>query len=205
MNSGLTKTIERLREESNQIPATRQTLLKEFAEYVSSKLKVDGTLALNFICTHNSRRSHISQLWAQAAAHYFGVRGITCLSGGTEATAFNERAVAAMQRVGFSIEQKQGGANPRYEVRFADGAPAVNAFSKKYDDPHNTTAPFVAVMTCSHADENCPVVIGALKRFSLTYDDPKEFDGTAQESEKYTERVAQIGRELLFAFSLVKS
>lgn len=59
-------------------------------------------------------------------------------------------------------------------------------------------------MTCSHADENCPLVLGATARIALTYDDPKEFDGTPQEAAKYKERVEQTGTEILYAFSLVK-
>ena len=59
-------------------------------------------------------------------------------------------------------------------------------------------------MTCSHADENCPVVTGMEKRISLPYNDPKDFDGTPQEAEKYSERVIEIGTEILYAFSQVK-
>ncbi len=87
---------------------------------------------------------------------------------------------------------------------FSAAAPAITAFSKKYDDPFNHNHDFAAVMTCSHADENCPLVSGAVKRMALTYDDPKDFDGTDLESAKYAERVRQIGREILYAFSQVK-
>jgi arsenate reductase len=58
-------------------------------------------------------------------------------------------------------------------------------------------------MTCTHADENCPLVAGADVRISLPYDDPKAFDNTPLEAAKYTERVHEIGREILYAFSLV--
>jgi arsenate reductase len=40
-------------------------------------------------------------------------------------------------------------------------------------------------------------------RLPVTYDDPKNFDDTPQEEEKYRERVRQIGREMLYAFSKV--
>jgi arsenate reductase len=96
------------------------------------------------------------------------------------------------------------GDNPVYEVRFALDAKPVIAFSKKYDDPFNHNTDFAAIMTCSHADENCPMVLGALKRIAITYNDPKDFDGTSQETAKYKERVLQIGREILFTFSQVK-
>lgn len=197
-------TIEQLRKEFDQIPAGRKETLKELTKFIQEKIAAGKKVYLNFICTHNSRRSHLSQLWAQAAAHCYGINNIVCLSGGTEATAFNPRAVKAMQDVGFGITKTKEGDNPVYEVRYATDAAPVIAFSKKYDDPFNHNRDFAAIMTCSHADENCPLVLGASGRIALTYDDPKEFDGTPQESAKYAERVHQIGREILYAFSLIK-
>ena len=202
--STLHQTVARLVGSFDAIPTQRKELLGQFANMIRERLDAKQALHLNFICTHNSRRSHISQIWAQAAAYYYDVQGVVCFSGGTEATAFNPRAVRAIQSAGFDVSQVMGGGNPVYEVRFAETAKPLAAFSKKYDDPFNAT-PFVAVMTCSHADENCPVVLGASARIALTYDDPKEFDGTPQEAAKYDERVAEIGRELLYVFSLVKN
>lgn len=200
----LSTTIQSLIKEFDQIPESRKTLLRELTLFIEKKLKEGEPIFLNFICTHNSRRSHLSQLWAQAAAYYYHIPNVFCLSGGTEATAFNPRAVKAMQEAGFDIRKTKEGSNPVYEVSFADNAPAVIAFSKKYDDPFNHCKDFAAIMTCSHADENCPLVLGASARIALTFDDPKEFDDTPLEGVKYAERVRQIGRELLFAFSIVK-
>lgn len=199
----LQNTVANLISESHQIQPERKELLKQLTEFVQNKIADRKPIYLNFICTHNSRRSHISQLWAQAAAHYYGIKNVTCMSGGTEATAFNPRAVKAMQDAGFNISIKKDGENPLYEVRFADIALPVLAFSKTYDDPFNHNQDFAAVMTCSHADSNCPMVLGASKRIALTFNDPKEFDGTPLESAKYAERVREIGREILYAFSLL--
>lgn len=189
----------------DQIPSQRKEILQQLTQFVQTKVKAGKPVYLNFICTHNSRRSHISQLWAQAAAHYYDILNVFSFSGGTEATAFNPRAVKAMREAGFHIAVTKEGENPVYEVRFDEQADPLVAFSKKYDDPFNHNKDFAAIMTCSHADENCPVVLGASGRIPLTYDDPKEFDGTPQEEAKYTERVHQIGREILYAFSLVKN
>ena len=109
-----------------------------------------------------------------------------------------------MQKAGFNIHATSAGDNPVYEVRFSDDIDSVTAFSKKYDAETNPQKAFAAVMTCSHADENCPVVHGMEKRISLPYHDPKDFDGSSQEEAKYAERVREIGRELLYAFSQVK-
>ncbi len=182
----------------------RKLILEELAAYVMQKKQASLPVQLNFICTHNSRRSHISQIWAQAAAAYYGIENIHCYSGGTEATAFNPRAVKAMTEAGFNIARESEQENPHYVVSFGDHQPSLTAFSKVYSDAANPPHSFAAIMTCSHADENCPVVIGAEKRISLPFNDPKEFDGTRVEAEKYTERVQEIGREIAYAFSKVK-
>jgi arsenate reductase len=204
MLPSLQKTIEERVNEFSQIPNDRKSVLQQLTDFIKDKSNAGEKIRLNFICTHNSRRSHISQLWAQTAADYFGIPNVETFSGGMEATAFNLKAVKAMKDAGFTIVVKKDGINPIYEGSYAQNVPGLTLFSKKYDDPFNPNHDFAAIMTCSHADENCPVVIGASKRISLTYDDPKDFDGTAQEAEKYRERVHEIGREILFAFSQVK-
>ncbi len=161
LNTDLSKTVSRLAAEFNQIPEARKPVIAELTRFVQDRVTAGTPVYLNFICTHNSRRSHLSQLWAQAAAYHYGIPNVFCYSGGTEATAFNPRAVKAMQDAGFSITIQKDGENPVYAVKFAGDAPAVIAFSKTYDDPFNHNKDFAAVMTCSHADENCPLVPGS--------------------------------------------
>lgn len=200
----LQSTANNLAKHFTAISPARRELLQQLTAFVEQRVQAGQVVHLNFICTHNSRRSHLSQLWAQAAAYHYKVPNVQAYSGGTEATAFNPRAVKAMMEAGFQIVKVNDGDNPVYEVTFADEINPVTAFSKKYDDPFNHNKDFAAVMTCSHADENCPVVLGATARIALTYDDPKEFDGTSMEAEKYKERVEEIGTEILYAFSQVK-
>lgn len=161
-----------------------------------------GSLDVLFVCTHNSRRSHMGQVLGAAAAARVGIVART-FSGGTEATAFNPRAIAALTRVGFEITG-EGEKNPHYRVRWSASAPAIEAFSKTIDDPANPKADFVAVMTCSQADAACPLVNGANQRVAVPYDDPKVADGTAEEALRYDERVEQIGRDLAWVFRQVK-
>jgi len=200
----LQKTIQKLINEFSLIPKERKPVINNLTNFIKQKSNAGERIKLNFICTHNSRRSHISQLWAQTAAHYYGIANVETYSGGTEATAFNPKAVKAMKEAGFDITVKKDGANPEYEGCYAHEVPGLTLFSKTYDDPFNPNNDFAAIMTCSHADENCPLVIGASKRIALTYNDPKDFDGTSQEEEKYKGRVHEIGREILYAFSQVK-
>lgn len=196
--------ISSIQKEFIQIPQERKELLKELADYIGSKTKADKPVKLTFICTHNSRRSHISQIWAQTAAYYYGIQGVETYSGSTEATAFNPRAVKAMAKAGFNIEKTGDEKNPVYQVKFTDDMVPVKAFSKVYDGEGNPTKDFAAIMTCSQADETCPFIPGADERIAIPYDDPKEFDGTPQEEVKYDERTRQIAREIFYAFSLVK-
>ena len=186
--------------EFDRISPGRRDVLTQITKFIETH-KVSN---LVFICTHNSRRSHIAQIWAETAAAYFEARHVSSFSGGTEATAFNPRAVDALRGIGLRINVSTPGVNPRYTVSYSDTHPAFDVFSKRYDSPGNPSNDFAAIMTCTHADENCPVVNGASARISLPYDDPKDFDGTDLEATKYAERALEIGREILFVFSQIK-
>ena len=199
----LEKNVQSLVQQFSTIPPARKAVLKQISDFIQSKVKAKQKIELIFICTHNSRRSHIAQVWAHAAASFYGIRNITSHSGGTEISAFNLRAVEALKKAGFKIHATSKSKNPIYEVRFSPHENEIITYSKKYDSPSNPKKGFAAIMVCSHADDNCPVVHGAEKRISLPYDDPKDFDGTPEEDLKYAERVMEIGKEILFAFSQV--
>lgn len=201
----LERTVVELIREAHQITQERNDALQKLGEFVRSRTARHLPTRLIFICTHNSRRSHMAQIWAQTAAAYFGVPGVETYSGGTEVTAFSSRAVEAMERAGFQVKAAANTANPIYEVRYGHEADPIQAFSKVYDQPPNPTAEFAAVMTCSQADAACPLVLGASERFAITYEDPKAFDGTDREFAAYDERCRQIAREMLFVFSRVGS
>ena len=183
------------------ISSERKDLLNKFAEYIAEKRFKGKPLNLIFICTHNSRRSHLSQIWAQFFTAYYGLKEINCFSGGTEATAFNPRAVSCLKEQGFSITSKSDDSNPVYLVAYSDEASPMRCFSKVYNHPENPKKDFAAIMTCSDADENCPFIPGAEKRFPVRYEDPKKFDDTPLEGEKYLERSIQIASEMSYLFS----
>jgi arsenate reductase len=188
--------------EAANIPAERREALERIAKWIAKRRSAGQSAGLLFICTHNSRRSHMGQLWAATAAAWFGIEGVETYSGGTESTAFNPRAVAALERAGFAIDEADGD-NPRYGVSFAADGPAMKAWSKKYDDPANPTEGFAAIMTCSAADKACPNVPGADLRIAVPYEDPKVADDTPGEAAKYDERATQIAAEMFYLFSRV--
>lgn len=182
-----------------KITQERKNVLRPLIDYIQSNLDQNKQVNLNFICTHNSRRSQFSQVWAKVAAVAYGIP-VKSFSGGVEETAFNERAVASLERSGFIIEKGEG-ENPIYLVRYSDDEKPIKAFSKIFDHPINKSNEFAAVMTCSHADDNCPFIPGAEQRLSVRYEDPKMFDETPEEALRYDERSKQIASEMFFVFS----
>lgn len=204
ISSELVKYIEVRSGEFDQIPDERQERLKKLAAYVDGFRKAEEPARLVFICTHNSRRSQMAQIWAATAARHFKITGIETFSGGTESTAFNPRAVAALQRAGLKIDKLDETKNSRYAVHLQDSKEPLICFSKIYRDPPNPKADFCAVMTCSETDSNCPLVSGCTLRVALPFNDPKVADDTDEETAKYDERCLQIGREMLYLFSQVE-
>lgn len=203
MNPSLKQYIHRLKPNTATIASDRKALLQNTADTIHEKLNKSGKARLTFICTHNSRRSHLCQIWTAALAAYLDIEGIQTYSGGTETTAFNPRAVEAIRRAGFHIENP-GGENPEYKVWYDENESALLCYSKKYDHPENPSKDFIAIMTCDEADEQCPVIPGAISRISLPYVDPKEADQTLHESRVYDERCRQIATEMLYMLQQVK-
>lgn len=186
------------------IAGERQRQLGAIAAYINDVRRHHQPVNLIYICTHNSRRSHFGQVWAQAAAHYYGIAGVRAFSGGTEATAFHPHAIAALKRAGFHIGVTESGVNPRYQVFYDDDLDPVCCFSKIYDDPSNPQRDFGAILTCSDAEQNCPFIPGAAVRISTPYADPKAADGTPGQEAAYDERCRQIALETLYVFSLIR-
>ncbi len=179
--------------------------MQPLINYLQLKVDKEEEIRLNFICTHNSRRSHLSQVWAQVMAAHFGVPKVFTYSGGTEATAMFPMVGETLKAQGLNILQLSEGSNPVYAIKFAENAQPIMAFSKTFDHPFNPSSQFAAIMTCAQADEGCPFIAGAEKRFPITYDDPKAFDGTPLQAEKYLERSTQIATEMLYIFDEIST
>ena len=183
----------------------RKAILQPLIDYINSKKQSNQPIQLNFICTHNSRRSHLAQVWAQTIAEYFKVSTIYCYSGGTEATSVYPMIVDTLGSVGFEISKEGDTKNPHYIIKYALEKDPITGFSKKYDDEFNPNSGFAAIMTCSQADEGCPFVAGSEKRIAIMYEDPKISDGTPQQQEVYAARSEQIAIEMKFVFSQINS
>lgn len=185
---------------TERISEERKRILQPLIQFISSKLSKNEEVRLNFICTHNSRRSHLSQIWAQTMAYYYQIENVFCYSGGTEATAMFPKVAETLTNQGFEILKLSETENPVYAVKFAENEHAVVCFSKKYNDDFNPKSAFAAILTCDSADENCPIVYGAEARIPVKYEDPKKSDGTPEMNETYFNRSLEIATEMKFVF-----
>lgn len=183
-----------------QIPAERKDVLQGLTAYIKT---TSGNIHLNFICTHNSRRSHLAQVWAYALCNYFQLDFIDCYSGGTEETAVYPVVMDTLRHQGFEILQLTSDTNPVFALKSHPLDRPLILFSKKYNHRFNPPSDFVAIMTCDSANEACPLVSGALRRFSILYEDPKKYDGSPQQVSAYMERSLQIAQELWYVFKQV--
>ena len=193
--------INKIDEES--IIEERKIILQPLINYINLKLNNSEAIRLNFICTHNSRRSHLAQVWAQTMAEYFNYKQVFCYSGGTESTSVYIAVVNSLKQFGFEIDITTESDNPVYSIKYSLNQSPIVGFSKRFDDPFNPKTDFAAILTCSEADQACPFVKGADIRIPMTFEDPKVYDNTNLQKEKYLERSLQIAAELKYVFSKV--
>ena len=174
-------------------------------EFIQDKVDKREPVKLNFICTHNSRRSHFAQIWAQTAAHYFNISNVSCYSGGTEVTAVFPAVIETLKNTGFDVLLQTDSKNPNYAIKSSEHKMPIIGFSKRWDDDANPKDGFCAVMTCSEADADCPIVYGAEQRIPIHYNDPKEFDNSPRKMEEYSLISMKIAKEMSYVFSQIKA
>ena len=203
MYKNLVETINNVTTFQN-ISEERKNILRPLIDFVQQKVNNSQEISINFICTHNSRRSHLSQVWAQVAAAYYTIPNVHCYSGGTEETALFPKVAETLTHQGLSIFKIADTDNPVYAIKYSDNSLPIVGFSKKYDSPFNPVSAFVAIMTCSQAVGGCPFIAGAEKRIPITFEDPKISDNTQEQSKVYADRSLQIATEMFYVFSMIK-
>lgn len=202
MNKALKNTVEEILK-IKTISDQRNAILQPLVAYIQEKVNDNQTINLNFICTHNSRRSHLAQVWAQFASYFYKVQNVNCYAGGTEETALFPIIAETLENQGFQILKIAESNNPIYAIKFDENSLPIIGFSKKFDNPFNPVSNFAAILTCSQADEGCPYIPGAEKRITITYEDPKISDDTTEQAEVYHQRSIQIATEMMFVFSQI--
>ncbi len=187
---------------TKDISAERKEQLKNLSIIINESIKELGFAKINFICTHNSRRSQLAELLLHDLGRRKGLKQLHTYSGGTEATAFNYRMVDALRKSGYDIEMiGKETSNPLYT--YNNYGEDHYFFSKKYDHSYNPGKDFIAVTVCSDADENCPLIHNCRERFHLGYEDPKKADDTDLENQAYSEKVQEIKSEMSYLLSLI--
>jgi arsenate reductase (thioredoxin) len=200
INNLITDYLTKIETELKQKPVDRHNeLIKKIAHWIAEEVKGGNSARLNFICTHNSRRSQFAQAWCILVQDYLGLKMAEAYSGGTEVTACNERTVYALERAGCTVKS-DGTHNPVYTVRATDMNTEIRLWSKVYDDEANPSGRFAAIMTCDHADANCPFIPGAAIRVPLTYTDPKFADDTDAENSAYDETCKIVASDMIRIF-----
>lgn len=187
--------------DTSTISNQRKIELSLLSQYILNKR--GKTINLNFICTHNSRRSHLCQIWAQTMASYFKVNNLFAYSGGTESTAIYKTVLFVLEEIGFRINKISESSNPIYAIRFDEVSSPIIGFSKKIDNEYNPKEEFCAILTCDSANESCPIVVGAEARIPILFQDPKVFDNSEFEILKYEERCRQVATDMYYIFSQI--
>ena len=187
----------------DSIPLPRKQKLIGLAAELKVALSSSNALNLVFVCTHNSRRSHIGQLWGQLAAHYYGVNNVNSFSAGTEVTELNTNVIEMLQKVGCKVSTFQNVSNPAYLIEFGENQ-SLTCFSKLMEHDANPKVDFFAIMMCTEAEANCPFIPGAIHRIGLPFEDPKVYDNTTMVSAAYLSTFEEIGLQILFLFNQIK-
>lgn len=181
----------------------RKVFLDKVIEYISSKNTQNERPSLNFICTHNSRRSQFCQVWASVAKSYYGIE-VDISSGGTEVTAIHSNVLSTLKSVGFKIQSESDDVNGIQTLVYGNSDhDIVECYSKLYNDP-SIQSPFAAIMTCSDADQNCPFIQEAEIRIPVKYKDPKISDNTGKVEETYLNTCKEIATEMFYIFKHCK-
>ena len=193
----------RIIKKSSSNPYRKKELLK-LIHYINNKINLDEEININFICTHNSRRSIFSQIWAKVFSDYYGLQKINTFSGGTESTFIPQNVIKTLRLHGFITNRLNQKQNSNYQIIYSLNKNNILIFSKKYTNNLNPSKKFIAVMTCSSAKENCPFISGSEKIISLSYDDPKKYDNLNEPIKMYLNVSNQIATDMNFVFSNLK-
>jgi len=175
--------------------AERQGTLDGIAQHLSE----ETSIAVNFICTHNSRRSHLCEIMFRSACTYYQLENVATYSGGTEGTALYPVVAESCARHGFTTKEVQAHGQRAWKIFHPTLEEEKNTpllFSKEYHHANNAQEGYHAIMVCDSANEACPVVFGAKQRHSLLFVDPKHSDGSSEQADVYDSTLRTIAGEM---------
>lgn len=204
VNDKLKKYIDKAAKNADSIEASRKESLLKVADYISARLKDQQMAYLVFMCTHNSRRSIISQTLAKAAAAWQNIQMLRTYSGGLNATEFSPIAADALDRTGLKVVKYVDIQNSPFNIFYDDEDVPVIAFSKVYNAPSMPREGFALITNCSESEKDCPNMPGTEVRISLGYDDPLAYEGKSNQDGNYDKLVERVATEMAFMMKQVK-
>ena len=99
-----------------EVADNRAFVLNEIVNYICKKISENKVPKLNFICTHNSRRSQFCQFWATFFSYYYNIK-CEIFSGGTLETEVNKAVINNIKSYDFNISFVESN-NPIYSIKF---------------------------------------------------------------------------------------
>ena len=205
-NDELTSYCRSLPDEFVNVPDSTGKNLREAGTYIIDQLNNGQLTSISFVCEHNSRKSHLGQIWTEMATLYYGIDNVKCYSGGTTPTHVNQRIIKALENTGFHISEKGiAGNGPKYHLGFGRPSQGFEIFSKRYDHPMNPDTNYMAISLCYNPEECCPISYGADQQLTIPYEDLQPFDNTPLETDMYDRQCRQIARDMFFMMDFVKN
>jgi hypothetical protein len=195
-----------LPDEFINVPDSTEEKLKEAGTYIINRLNNGQVTSISFVCEHNSRKSHLGQIWTLMATQYYQLDNVKCYSGGTTPTYVNLRIIKALENTGFKISEKGiAGKGPLYYLDYGKSSRGFEIFSKRYDHPMNPDTNYLAISLCYNPEECCPISFGADKQLTIPYEDLQTYDNTSLESAKYDEQCRSVARDMFYMMDFVKT
>ena len=182
----------------NSISKKRLKILDKIINELNKNTLKNNYPKIIFICTHNSRRSQLAEIWSHTFSFIFKKKN-KIFSAGTSKEEFNIRAINVLEKIGFKIKEE----GKKYIFNFSENCNSIHMYSKDISEL-NLKNHFITIMTCADSDKNCPAIPNALARILLSYKDPKSFDNSKQETNKYIATSKKIALELFYLFKNLK-
>ena len=179
-----------------RVDPTRRPALRSCAAAIARQLDARGEVSVVAVCTHNSRRSQLAEVWLAVASAAAGLGGVSVCSGGSDPVAVAPGAIAVLRERGFRVEADTADANPRLRVR---GHGIERELYAKPLGEAVAGVPLrggVALMVCAAADAACPPVPQVGYRARLPFADPRHADGTPGEAAAYRAASDRIEAEM---------
>jgi len=191
--------------EYRNIPEERRRIIEELASYIRGNFQTNVKTELLFVGSNNSTRSQFSYVWAQTAAYYYGIKGVSFFSGGVSPSDIDTQTISALEDAGFIAYKINQNDLTAYEVKYSYNLSPLLIWPKKYNlKGQQPTINFASIVVCANADINLPVIKGTNFRTSLHYFDPKAYQNTADAMDHYKDKCREVAMEMFYLFYLLK-